>query len=339
MALYHPAIFRRGGKPAVKKIKNLFKRTGTNSRPALDYEFYIHWAITNSCNYSCGYCVINTYIKQASSAEPVDIQRILKRIKKIPGVILFTFTGGEPFLIPNFPEFVAELTKKHFVRIDTNLAIKQTCEKFLEIVDPSRIWEITFSPHVLERKKQKQSLEEVCDRVNQFQKKGFKIVGNYVVWPPLIKKFEKNRAFFSQREIKLFPTLFIGDYRGKQFPEDNGAVTYTREDLEWIEKYNPDALTVLTKSSGQLCPAGSRAFFIASDYNIFPCTGSQKKIGHFFEEWKTLKKVVRCPVDRCYCPFNKPFAINANHLQHKYLMQKAVKELGVYSDQKSRSYF
>lgn len=323
----------------MKKIKDLFKRTGTNSRPALDYEYYIHWAITNRCNYSCGYCVINTYIQQASSAEPLDIQRILKRLKKIPGVILFTFTGGEPFLIPNFSEFAAELTKKHFVRIDTNLSIKQTCEKFLEIVDPSRIWEITFSPHVLERNKQKHSLEELADRVNQFQVKGFKMVGNYVAWPPLIKRFEKDRAFFSQRGIKLYPTLFIGDYRRKHYPEDNGVVTYNREDLDWIEKYNPDALTVLTNTSGQLCPAGSRAFFIDSNYNVFPCTGTQKKIGLFFKKWKTLKKVVRCPVARCYCPFNKPFAINANHLQQEYITQKTVKELDVYSHQKSRSLF
>jgi MoaA/NifB/PqqE/SkfB family radical SAM enzyme len=323
----------------MKKIKDLFKRTGTNSRPELDYEYYIHWAVTNRCNYSCGYCVINTYIEQASSAEPLDIRRILKRVKKIPGVILFTFTGGEPFLIPNLPECVVELTKKHFVRIDTNLSIKKTCEKFLEMVDPSRIWEITFSPHVLERRKQKHTLEELCDRVNKFQMKGFKIIGNYVVWPPLIKQFKKDQAFFNQRGIKLFPTLFIGNYRGKQYPEDKGIVTYTQEDLDWIERYNPDALIVLTPSRGQLCPAGSRAFFIDSNYNVYPCTASQKKIGQFYEKWETLKKVVKCPIDRCYCPFNKPFAINANHLQQRYIMQKAVRKLGVYSDEESRRYF
>ena len=323
----------------MKKLKNLFKIAERNSLPALDYDFYIHWAITNKCNYSCGYCVINTHIQQASIAEPVDIRRILKRVKKIPGVILFTFTGGEPFLIPNFPELAAELTKKHFVRIDTNLSIKHTCEKFLEIVDPSRIWEITFSPHTLERNKQKHRLEEVCDTVNKFQKKGFKMVGNYVVWPPSIKGFEKDLAYFSQRGIKLYPTLFIGDYRGKRYPEDNGVVTYSRETLDMIEKYNPEALTVLEKSNGQLCPAGSRAFFIDSNYNVFPCTAAQKKIGLFFENWQTLKKVVTCPINRCYCPFNKPFAINANSLLQTYITKKAVRELGVYSAEKSREFF
>jgi len=322
----------------VKKIKDLFRRIETKSLPILDYEFYIHWAITNRCNYSCPYCVINPYIEQASSAESVDIRGILKRVKKIPGVILFTFTGGEPFLIHNFPELVAELTKKHFVRIDTNLSVKQTCERFLEIIDPSRIWEITFSPHVLELKK-KNSPEEVSDRINQFQRKGFKMVGNYVVWPPLIKEFEKSQVFFNQRGIKLFPTLFVGDYRGKKYPENNDVVTYNKEDLEWIKKYNPDALTVLIKSRGQFCPAGSRAFFVDSNYTVFPCPSTQNEIGRFFEKWETLKKVVRCPVDRCYCPFNKPFAINTNPLKQKDITQKAVKELGVYSDQESRSYF
>ena len=283
----------------MKSLKNI---SSTNLES--DHGIYIHWELTKKCNYSCIYCSATDISKKDSfQTVKIDISRILEKIEKIDDIILFTFTGGEPFLISNFPEFIKEITRKHLVRIDTNLSIKQNCEKFLNIVNPSKIYEIIFSTHILELKKKNINLEDLCKTVNKFQDKGFKITGNYVLWPPLINNFEKDLDFFRQKGISVFPSLFIGNYQQKEYP-----FSYTEDDLQRIRKYNPESLSVLSRSYGKKCTAGTRAFYINSNFDVFPCFSYKKRIGNLLNKIKPLKKIAKCPSEYCYCPFNRYYS-------------------------------
>ncbi|MCQ9207055.1 MAG: radical SAM protein, partial [Omnitrophica bacterium] len=250
----------------------------------LNYDMYIHWILLEGCNFSCTYC----YAHPRKGLPPkIDILRVIQRLDKINKVILFTFTGGEPFLISNFTEFIHELTKKHYVRIDTNLSLKKPCEKFMNTVNPKKVVEITFSIHVLEREKRRMSLQDLCLLVKKFQKKGFRMIGNYVAYPPLVKRLKRDIEFFKSQGLEILPTLFHGCYGSKTYPiNDRGALAYSENDMQLISAMNPYAKIVTFKSKNKPCQAGVTAFVINHKYEVFPCLMMRKKLGNFFGEWK-----------------------------------------------------
>ena len=305
---------------------------------AIDYGIYIHWVFLTGCNFACPYCLIGETHRKAP-AKAVDIERIMKRIDKIPETILITFTGGEPFLIPNFVELLKRITEKHLVRLDTNLSIKRTCETILKEIDPSRIWEITYSTHIEERETRNMHLEQLCDTVGNFRSKGFRMIGNYVAYPPLLNRMEKDLSTMWSKDIEVYPTLFWGYYQDRYYPVNEGKMQYDSEALALIKRYNPQAFDVLEKSYKSICMAGSRGFLIDHKYNVFPCGGSKRRLGDFFEDWDIVDKALTCCVDFCHGPFNKDFDRDDTRPQQHILNEKTKLKLGHHSLRKSMKYF
>lgn len=299
----------------------------------LSYNMYLHWAILNECNYSCNYCNASP---RKGVPDNIDIPKVIRRLEELNTTALITFTGGEPFLVPNFVEFAHEVTKKHYIRIDTNLSLTKSCERFLNLIDPNRVFEITFSVHILERMKRKHEMSELSILVKRFQEKGFNIVGSYVVYPPLLGRIENDVNFFKTQGIEIRPTLYIGKFDEKNYPLTRDACTYSDNEMNLISRLNPNAKTKIDKRKNLPCQAGTSAFFITPDYDVFPCITIRRKLGNFFDEWKTFSKVIRCSVDYCFCPFNRPFSTSLATQQHIQLLQKTMSEKGVFSILESR---
>jgi MoaA/NifB/PqqE/SkfB family radical SAM enzyme len=297
----------------------------------IEYDLYIQWFLLRECNFSCEYCIVNSNCLKESALRRIDIPRIINKLDQLDKTVLFNFTGGEPFLLPNFTEFMRELTRKHYIRLDTNLSLRNKCEEFMDIVDPKRVYEIVFSTHVLEREKREKDLSGLCELVNRFQKKGFRIIGKYVAFPPLLKRMEKDIDFFKMRGIKVLPSLFVGTYNGRDYPISDNTLTYSEEEAELIKKLNPYAIELTKPLKNQPCNAGHSAFAVNFDSEIFPCAQLDMKLGDFLGRWHVFSKAIKCPLRYCLCPCNKPQAVSLYNNQNVRLTQKTISERGVFS--------
>ncbi len=297
----------------------------------IEYDLYIQWFLLRECNFSCEYCIVDSNCLKESALRKIDIPRIINKLDQLNKTVLFNFTGGEPFLLPNFTEFMRELTRKHYIRLDTNLSLRNKCEEFMDIVDPKRVYEIVFSTHVLEREKTDFDLSGLCELVSRFQNKGFRMIGKYVAFPPLLKRMEKDIDFFKMRGIKVLPSLFVGTYNGRDYPISDNTLTYSEEEVELIKRLNPYAIEVAKPVRNQSCNAGCSAFAVNFDCEMFPCAQLDIKLGDFLGRWHVFPKAIKCPLRYCLCPCNKPQAVSLYSNQNEYLAQKTISEKGVFS--------
>ncbi|MCX5679585.1 MAG: radical SAM protein [Candidatus Omnitrophica bacterium] len=303
----------------------------------VDYDRHIFMNPSLICNFDCIYC--RQHDNHIKSIKEFNIENFVQRLNRYDKTFLVTISGGEPFLIPNFIEFISELTKKHYVRIDTNLSLTDACRRFANTIAPSRVVEIVFSTHVLEREKRKINLLELVSLVKEFQKKGFAMVGNYVVYPPLIGRMERDIDFFNSRGIRVLPNLLQGKFEGKMYPLDNGCLSYSKDELESVIRLNPYAKIPLHNPRNELCQAGCTAFFINDQYEVSPCfTMRNIKLGDFSEEWGPYPKVIRCPKEYCTDQYNKTLCCSLAefHLGLNYTQLKAILENGASSPLESR---
>jgi MoaA/NifB/PqqE/SkfB family radical SAM enzyme len=306
------------------------------NKPELQYEMYLHWTLLRECNFSCAYCCSSGTTKKRLLPPKINIPAVIERLNRFDRTMLITFSGGEPFLIPNFSEFVAAVTQRHYVRIDTNFSLKKPLERFLKIVNPDKVLEITFSIHTLEREKRRIPIDSLPNMVTRFRKKGFRMVGNYVVYPPLLSRLEQDISFFACQGITVLPTLFHGKYDGTTYPFHKGVLAYNKHDLQLITNLNPRATILLRNTKNTLCHAGSTAFAIDPDYIVTPCVMIKKKIGQFFGYWQKIEGVIRCPVKYCVCAFNDEFPASSINSHQAHLVKKGISERGLLSKVESR---
>jgi len=301
------------------------------------YETLVFMHPSLVCNFSCVYCGQHT--NDTKAIKEIDIGRVLQRLDKLNRTLLVDICGGEPFMIPNLTEFVHELTKKHYVRMDSNLSLTEACRKFADTIDPERVVEFNFSTHVLEREKRKMDLGELVSLVKELQAKGFKMVGNYVAYPTLFERMEKDINYFKSHGITVLPTLFHGTYNGIGYPLDNGRISYSEEEIRLIRRFNPYAVIPFHSPKDEFCPAGCAAFCVNDRYEVFPCFQMQiykhAKLGDFFGEWRTSSKVLRCPVEYCVDQYNKSFNGGLDRFYMPYMFLRAISERGAASRMKS----
>ncbi|MDD5174285.1 MAG: radical SAM protein [Candidatus Omnitrophica bacterium] len=269
------------------------------------YDMYVHWNLSLQCNFSCEYCIVNAAKEPAAA---IDIPKVIRRLDELNKTLLISFSGGEPFIVPNFTELCRELTKKHYIRIDSNLSLVNPCKKFMNTIDPERVLEICFSPHVGERERLKIGLDELVSLVKEFQKNGFRMIGNYTAYPPLLGRMERDIKFFESHGIKVLPTFFWGRFNGKHYPVHWGRISYSRKDLELIERLNRNAKTHLRRTRNDPCLAGSSAFTITNN-EVIMCDMIHTKLGDFFGEWRLFPKIIRCTEKYCPCPLNRAPAV------------------------------
>ena len=306
----------------------------------IDYENFIYLHPSLVCNFDCVYC--GQHNNQRESLKELEIVKIIQRLDKFKKTFLVSICGGEPFLIPNLIDFVFELTKNHYVRIDTNLSLTENIRKFASIINPNKVTEIVFSVHILEREKRQLDLQELISLAKELRGKGFKIIGNYVVYPPLINRLEKDMNFFNSQGIKVLPILFVGTYNGRQYPLHKGIPSYSKAEIELIARFNPYSTIPLYSPRNDFCQAGCSIFCVNDRFEVFPCLTMQKckesKLGDFFGKWKIFPKVIRCPKDYCTDQYNKTFVCSLDRFNMSYLQLKAISEKGICSPLQSFIY-
>jgi MoaA/NifB/PqqE/SkfB family radical SAM enzyme len=94
------------------------------------YDLHVMWSLHNKCNYSCSYCppILHDGYYNWLKLEHLKgfVNRLEEHYVKNLGYknILFSFTGGEPTLWPDFREFLAYINSKGFrIGLTTNAGV------------------------------------------------------------------------------------------------------------------------------------------------------------------------------------------------------------------------
>lgn len=299
----------------------------------LKYDAWLIWNITNKCNLACGFCSARASmpslikiikIKSLGLIPYFSIKKLKAKFKKIPEkidivslirtldetnrIFRIGFSGGEPFLSSNIIEACVELTKRHYISLNTNL-ISKNIKEFTEKIDPERVIHFHASLHI----KELERLNLLDRYINNFllcKEKGFDIFAQEVAYPPLLEEVDKYKKNFKEKGIELTFNPFNGEYNKKIYPQ-----AYTEKE---IEIFGLDETYInYFYQKGKICNAGYNVGLVSITGDIQPCHLINKNMGNIYKEIKFSDKVIKCPFEFCFCPMKN---------YDDYLFKKAIEE-------------
>ncbi|MFX0023948.1 MAG: radical SAM protein [Candidatus Hermodarchaeota archaeon] len=280
------------------------------------YDAYLHLITTYQCNLECNYCEATQYGANPSvlstKTYPINISALKNTLDNSNKIYRINFTGGEPFLVPNVVEACIELTKKHFISINTNLTSKKVKE-FAEKITPERVLFINASCHIKELER-RNLLSRYIDNFLLCKNRGFNIGAIEVGYPQLLKEVDKYIKFFLEKGIELAYWVYVGRYKGKFYPDsysekERKTLGLTEKYIGWFHQY------------GKLCNVGYNVGIIHPNGDTSYCFAINKSLGNIYERIKFNDKLIRCPAKLCTCPMN---------MYDPYLFRKAINEVGSY---------
>ncbi len=281
------------------------------------YDAYLHLVTSYQCNLECNYCEATQYLVKPSElytkTYPINISALKNTLNDSNKIYRINFTGGEPFLAPNIVEACIELTKKHFISINTNLTSKKVKE-FAEKINPERVLFINASCHI----KELERMNLLSRYIHNFllcKNRGFNIGAIEVGYPPLLKESDKYKFFFLEKGIELTFWVYVGTYKGKFYPDsynekEREILGLKQKYIDWFHQY------------GKLCNVGYNVGVIYPNGDIRYCFAINKSLGNIYEGIKFKDKLIRCPFKFCNCPMN---------MYDLPLFRKAISEVGPYN--------
>jgi len=262
--------------------------------------FYsIAYQINFECNFNCFYCISQ---QKKSSSESLDYLKIADAFNKTNKSWLIGFTGGEPFLFPQFTQLLSLLSVNNYIDINTNLSSDKIYD-LPAIFNVEKIICIYAAFHVLERERLG-LVDDFVDKVLFLQKNNIHVIVNYLAHPLLFDRIEKDFDFLKSKGIKfLSPKKFIGTYNNNVYPE-----AYTDKDIDYLNAlkncFELDLVDFKQNTKGRRCLAGKKYFFMMPSGDLFRCSSVIKPYGNFFKgNFRSNFFTKKCPVSHCGCIF------------------------------------
>jgi MoaA/NifB/PqqE/SkfB family radical SAM enzyme len=261
------------------------------------------WDIHYKCNYRCPYCWFEGGLKRIYlNNRDITIEEWTERwnyLYEKYGAIHVEITGGEPFIYPDFVDLVKEISKRHTIRITTNLSVN--IDNFLIQIEPERVKVISsFHPSFAD-------LGRFLRKSLLLKDKGYGGIVIYVAYPPQLSLAEHYGKIFEENGIIFSVTPFWGTYKGLSYPN-----SYSEEERKILRQYLRDEdrlkYTLNTESPrGKLCSAGQNFAILFEDGKVARC--GQLKDAHFtnlFDEYfSLLNNPLPCESDFCPCDDHK----------------------------------
>jgi MoaA/NifB/PqqE/SkfB family radical SAM enzyme len=258
------------------------------------YDAWLHWHITNRCNMECEYCFSVPH-KPDNDIASIDTNKLLETLSKTNKTFRIGFTGGEPFLVPNFVEAASKITEDHFLSINTNLTLPAVAD-FAEKINPDKVLFIHASFHFTELQK-KNLLEKYTYYFHLLKEKNFNIYAEEVAYPPHLERLEKDAERLKRLGINLRFGAYYGFIGDKRYPE-----SYTEEE---INRFNlPRSEIEKFSQKNVLCNAGYNVGVVFSKGQIKPCFQIHENLGNIYESINFNDKLIKCPAEYCGCPMN-----------------------------------
>ena len=220
----------------------------------------------------------------------------MQTIDKTGKTFRISFTGGEPFLIPNIIEACNEITKKHFVSFNTNLVLPSVKE-FAESISRERVLFIHASLHIYELKKLN-LIDKFISNFKLIRNSGFIIFAEAVAHPSLDENdINYFRNYLRQHGISFSFGPFIGKYDDKTYPQ-----SYSANELEKFNLENENI--IMFKQKGNICNAGLNVAAVYPNGNVHSCFQVKEKLGNIYSEINFKSASTICPAANCDCPLN-----------------------------------
>ena len=273
-------------------------------RPEIDLKHVALWHLNSACNYNCRYCFGHTRVENPDVGK-FSPQEIASNFDRTGFVWWIGLSGGEPFLYPEFEQLVNELTRKHFVYIDTNLSCDIT--KFLNIIDPSRIVYLNCAFHI-EVVESRKNLDIFLHKVMSLREKGFSLILSSVAHPTLLGKLEKYISLFKSYGLILQPKIFLGRYKNSFFSKTKYyPQAFTDKQRLQIkdclsDKISSELLYGRPSYKGKNCLAGKNFIRILDNGDVHRCVAENTSMGNIFKgELKLFSESSPCMLDYCRC--------------------------------------
>lgn len=301
------------------------------------YDITADWIMNLFCNFNCEYCFTSPKNrKNIKYIKPPNINKIIDFFNKTNLKFLIHMTGGEPFLYHNFIRLCEELTKKHYISINTNLTTNFIYD-FAKKINPKKVEFIHCSLHISEREKLNLK-EDFIKKFKTLENAGFNIFTTQIMHPKNFKEFDKTFKYFKDKGIIIYPKVFRGEFNKRQYPQ-----AYNKEEKEKLNELkklyktweikNKNIFLALNKESfngessfkDSLCSAGRK--FIVIEYNgtIKRCHSENKYLGNLFKgKIKLLNKDKPCISEICQCPYD---GLTFSHGNPKIITKQPSKNL------------
>jgi len=245
------------------------------------------------CNLDCEYCF--GHFNDVPQINKIDIEQLLKTLDKTGKIFRISFTGGEPFLIPNIVEAMKAISSRHFVSFNTNL-ISPKINDLADSISPKRVVHIHASFHYEELLKRK-LLERFIDNYLRLKRTEFSIHAEAVAYPCLRSKITEMNEVLSEHGITLQYSPYFGIHDDKSYPE-----SYTNEELKIFGLSDTSRLTYAQK--GAFCNAGYNVFVAFHEGKLKPCFHFKESCGNLYDEIIFSHSMKQCPFSKCGCPLN-----------------------------------
>ncbi len=258
------------------------------------YDVWLQWNLTSQCNFGCTYCFGKTQPNK-QTINQIKIDELINALDADGRTFRIGFTGGEPFLIPNFIEACKVLTEEHFISFNSNL-ILNSVETFANSINPKRVLNIHASLHFEELKK-KDKFERFVSNYGLLHITGFNIYDEAVAYPDMESKLNEYRELTDRYELQFRFAPFFGEYDGKFYPE-----SYSSKQIKAFN-LDPDDLAAHYQL-GNRCNAGFNAAVVSPMGKISPCFNLSGNLGHIYESINLNNSPMVCPASKCVCPLN-----------------------------------
>lgn len=281
-------------------------------------ECFISWFISEKCNFKCTYCCIEPqdffskvksrlrpqieFVKSMkrhrSTSIPLiyeNIETIIENFKKQECNFTFGFTGGEPFLYPDFVKICERIIEEegYDIAFDTNLSV--SIDKFIDVVPPDRVHYITAAPHIVERERMGLK-RKFINNARKLLEKGYPVTFPYIVSPELIPRFPDDYREFKDAGLILVPVPFRGSYEGKPYPE-----SYTEDEFSLFLKYRENPPHVPQSHNRKACNAGMSLIRINKYGDVIRCMDDYTYYGNIYNGFKLAQRAEPCGASICSC--------------------------------------
>ena len=285
----------------------------------LEYDVEADWELLTTCNFRCAYCFVTQPALAAKLTTYGTNTQWVEGFAATGKRWLLHISGGEPSIYPAFVDLCQELTRVHYLSINSNLS-HRCIETFAERINPERVHFINAAAHYEERPN-RASLDAFITRVQKLRMRRFCVLVSSVMTPHLVSHFPEISKYFEDHGVSLIPKVIRGWFQGKIYPR-----AYSPEEKSLIREYLEKArqnyasvssamgeaptinmladhrlLDSPTIYRGKLCGSGHNFVRIEPNGAVVRC-GSGIQLGNILLKNVAFLKGPK-PCDSFYCPY------------------------------------
>lgn len=263
-------------------------------RPKLGYDCHLAWHVTTRCNLRCEYCFLSAEARSRGPLEPIDIATAKRVLAATGRTFNINFSGGEPFLVPNFSEACQEFAESHSISVISNLVTGEP-GSLAERIAPSRIDYFLASFHYAELVRTGR-VGVFLKNYERIKRTGVRTFLMLVLFPPLLGRIDEVKTALGEHARDLSFEPFIGSWSGIGYPAG-----YTEGELSQLG-IDRGAVARAYEPHGVRCNAGFNAGTVSDRGEVYDCFDRLARIGNIYQGIEFFPVARPCDRRECHCP-------------------------------------